>query len=283
MKAKGKKYLPQNCDIDIKSIIKKSQEYFFLAKNAGIEKRREVFKDYHALVKRNLMPFIKFSEEMSIQAKSHLPWNHKKAIEEIGSMGRRYLLDVAHFIRTHRIKSGKILSFNLSDVICINKGKPGKEREFGRRFQVGRLKGNFLAVYTCTSLEMNDKLELQNLLREHEEIFGKEVIETVTTDKGYYSQDNIKYTEENIGSTIGLQRPTKVKEQVVDHRKEELHNRRSGVEPIIGHAKKFGLGKSRMKSDKATLASGYRSVFGFNLHQLTRNLKNSKNIKVKQI
>ena len=38
------------------------------------------------------------------------------------------------------------------------------------------------------------------------------------------------------------------------------------------HAKKFGLAKSRAKSDQTTLASGYRSILGFNLHQLTRYL-----------
>ena len=71
----------------------------------------------------------------------------------------------------------------------------------------------------------------------------------------------------------GVQRPVNVKNQVEGHRKEELFNRRAGVEPVIGHAKKFGLGKSRMKSDEATLASGYRSVTGFNLHQLVRKLE----------
>ena len=55
--------------------------------------------------------------------------------------------------------------------------------------------------------------------------------------------------------------------------KKELFNRRAGVEPLIGHAKRFGLGKSKMRSDEATLASGYRSVTGFNLHQLMRKLE----------
>ena len=47
-------------------------------------------------------------------------------------------------------------------------------------------------------------------------------------------------------------------------------SRRAGIEPLIQHAKSFGLGRSRMKSDATTLASGYRAVMGFNLHQLMR-------------
>jgi hypothetical protein len=54
--------------------------------------------------------------------------------------------------------------------------------------------------------------------------------------------------------------------------KERLHNRRAGIEPLIGHIKRGGqLGKSRMKSDAATLAAGYGFVIGFNLRQLIRN------------
>lgn len=52
-----------------------------------------------------------------------------------------------------------------------------------------------------------------------------------------------------------------------------LKRRRVGIEPLIQHAKSFGLGKSRMKSDATTLASGYRAVTGFNLHQLIRHME----------
>lgn len=39
--------------------------------------------------------------------------------------------------------------------------------------------------------------------------------------------------------------------------REQLHGRRAGIEPLIGHAKHGGqLGRSRMKSDLTTLAAG---------------------------
>ena len=48
--------------------------------------------------------------------------------------------------------------------------------------------------------------------------------------------------------------------------------RLAGIEPLIGHAKHGGqLGKSRMKSDAATLAAGYGSNLGFNVRQLIRH------------
>ena len=73
----------------------------------------------------------------------------------------------------------------------------------------------------------------------------------------------------------GLQRPVNIKsEQGLPSREvqERLKDRRAGIEPIIGHAKHGGqLGRSRMKSDAATLAAGYASVLGLNLRQLTRH------------
>ncbi|HBD7101984.1 TPA: hypothetical protein ACT96X_001407 [Legionella pneumophila] len=59
--------------------------------------------------------------------------------------------------------------------------------------------------------------------------------------------------------------------KVVKEREEELVNRRSGIEPLIGHAKHGGqLGRSRMKSDKGIESSGYTAVLGFNMRQLIK-------------
>ena len=65
--------------------------------------------------------------------------------------------DVGHFVRTHTIKPGKRLSFHAKAVVCIKKGKAGKPHEFGRVFQLGRLGGNLLIAFSCTSVRMEDK------------------------------------------------------------------------------------------------------------------------------
>ena len=266
-------YLQGEIAINIKAIIKKSQEYFFLSKNTLAEKRRQIFAKYYALVKSELMPLIHFVESLPEQVVEEFPWNYRDAVLEIAEKAWRYLLDVAHFIRTNTIKRGKVLSFKMEDVICVVKGKAGKACEFGRVFQVGRIAGNFLKCYTSTSLRMGDQESLIPILMEHQNIFGEGVLKSVTTDKGYYSHENVKYVERITGDADGIQRPVNVKNQVEGHRKEELFNRRAGVEPLIGHAKQYGLRRSRMKSDKATLSSGYRSITGFNLQQLIRRLE----------
>ena len=103
-------------------------------------------------------------------------------------------------------------------------------------------------------------------------MFGEGVLESVATDKGYWTSKNKRALMDLGITTAGLAKPGKLKEEATDIvLQERLHNRRAGIEPLIGHVKRGGqLGKSRMRSDAATLAAGYGSVLGFNLRQVVR-------------
>lgn len=263
----------QEIYVDLKNIKTKAREYFFLAKNRGIEVKRGIFKQLHKLVKQQLRPVIAFSQTISKKEALNLPWNIQRIYRQIKNNARRYLLDVGHFTRTHAIKVGKLLSFHASQVACIKKNKAYKKMEFGRVFQLGRIKGNFLFVLKSTSVRMEDKHSFIPLVKEHQKLFGNGILENLATDKGYWSDKNRKMILQMGKTTAGIQKPFTVKEIEKDlSQQEHLRNRRAGIEPLIGHAKHGGqLGKSRMRSDKATLAAGYGSILGLNLRQLIRH------------
>jgi hypothetical protein len=271
LKAKKKTYVP-SISIDIERIRKTAQSYFFLRKTAPIEERRELFKRYHRFVKSQLRSTMEFCKHLTSRQLNALPWNIRRVLTEIRELGWRYLLDVGHFTRTHGIKAGKILSFHAHQVACIKKGKAGKDKEFGRVFQLGRIGGNFLLAFACNSVRMEDKRSLLPAVHEHREIFGKATLKQIGTDKGYYKCKNIKEVQALLINTDGIQRAVNAKNQPDRQVVKALRDRRSGIEPLIKHAKSFGLGKSRMKTDSTTLASGYRSVMGFNLHQMMRHM-----------
>jgi len=204
-----------------------------------------------------------------------MPWNIRRATETLRRNAWRYLLDVAHFIRTHHLKPGKILSLHARAVACVKKGKLGKPFEFGRVYQLGRIAGNFLFVGACTSLRMDDKSSLVSMLDEHAALFGEETLTSAAADKGYWSSTNRKEMIKRKVKEIGLQSPQNIRNrqglpspEVCD----KLKDRRAGIEALIGRTKHGGqLGRSRMKSDEATLGAGYSSVLGFNLRQLMRH------------
>jgi hypothetical protein len=169
-----------------------------------------------------------------------MPWNIRIALNRINTMARKYLLDVAHFIRTHKMKPGKVLSFHARAVACIKKGKVGKDKEFGRVFQLARVAGNFLFVGSCTSLKMNDKQSFPAMLVEHALLFGEGALESVAADKGYWSAKNQKELIRFGVKESGLQRPLNIKSQVglpSIEIQETLRDRRAGIEALIGRTK----------------------------------------------
>jgi hypothetical protein len=254
--------------VNLKAVKKEAKAYFFMAKNVSSEIKHAAFEALYETVKEQIIPVIEICTSLDKELLKNIPWNIKRGLEQIQTHAKKYLDDIAYFIETQTMKSGKILSFHLKEVACIMKGKLGKAKEFGRVFQLGRIGGNFFIVLPSTTVRQEDKLSLPLIVEEHENIFGEGVLKSVGTDKGYYSKKNEKILQEKIPE-VGIQIPGNVKEQrTID---QELKNRRAGIEPLIGHAKNFGLRKSRMKSDETTLASGYRSILGFNLHQLMRH------------
>lgn len=282
VKGKVRKSLRLEFGIDVKAVKKVAREYFFLPKNKSIEIKRTVFKRLHKIVKQQLRPLVKLCENLTKKQIEQLPWNIRRAFYQLKNDSWRYLLDVGHFTRAHTIKAGKVLSFHVKELACIKKGKVGKEFEFGRVFQLGRIKGNFLFVLQSKSIKMNDKENFIPLMEEHTKLFGDGAITTVAADKGYWSKKNRQELLKRKITTVGLQQPSTVKLKTgeVDLR-DRLQNRRAGIEPLIGHTKQGGqLGKSRMKSDIATLAAGYSSVLGFNLRQTVRCLQGKVKIAI---
>jgi len=64
------------------------------------------------------------------------------------------------------------LSFHAKALACIKKGKAGKEMEFGRVLQLGRIKGNFLFVLESRSIKMNDKQSFPDTMQQDEKRYS---------------------------------------------------------------------------------------------------------------
>lgn len=275
LRDKTRGLLPDGLAVDMKAVKKMARKYFFLPKNTDIETRRQAFKELHRFVKQQMRPVVDLCAGLGPRRLANMPWNVRRAAGQIAAHGWRYLLDVGHFTREHTIKAGKILAFHAQQVACIKKGKVGKDKEFGRVFQLGRIKGNFLFVLASTSIKMDDKRSLVPLVEEHARLVGDGVLQSVSADKGYWRAKNQHELSRRGIAESGLQRPTNTKNRQglpSAEVQERLRDRRAGIEPMIGHAKYGGqLGKSRMRSDAATLAAGYGSVLGLNLRQMIRH------------
>ncbi len=276
-----KKMLPNagagmNLDVDIKSIASKARACFFLPKKATKEDKSQRLSELLDIVSRPVLNVINACKLVKKSTKDKLSWNMKRSMQQL-EHAIAYFASVKQYVETGTASLEKRLSLHLNEVACFNKKKAHKKYEFGRAFQIGRLsKGNFLFVGKSNNVRMDDKKSFISMLQEHENLFGKEALRSVATDKGYYSNKNVKALVGKNITQIGIQVPGNTKNKNITLSEEEsdhLINRRAGIEPLIGHAKHGGqLGRSRMKNDRNTESAGYAAILGFNLRQTTRSL-----------
>lgn len=272
-----KKLVPGKCSfpqVDLKEIARTARSCFFQKRYATQEEKSDRLAQLWAAVSQPVIQTIQACRKLCTKDLKRLKWNIKYSVNQLVSHGEDYLRESKIFVETGKSTPTKKLAFHLDEVSCFSKGKMHKKHEFGRAYQIGRVGGNFLFVASCTSVQMDDKKALKSVIDEHENLFGSKKIESLGTDKGYYSNKNIKYAVKKGIRKVGIQAPVSVKNNIVQltpEDQEDLYNRRSGIEPLIGHVKQGGqLGRSRMKSDETIKASGYASVLGFNLRQMIK-------------
>lgn len=259
--------------VDIKGIALKAKNCFFQKRYSTKEEKSDNLQQLWDCVSDPVNRIIKACKSLTKTQSERLKWNIKRAKDQLMEHGEAYLESAKIFIETGKSIKGKRLSFHLGEVECFSKGKAHKKHEFGRAFQLGRIGGNFLFAGSCTSIRMDDKKSVEPMLTEHNKIFGGQVVDSLATDKGYYSKKNVKHSQAKGVRKVGIQKPCSVKKNnlLSAEDEEELYNRRSGIEPLIGHVKQGGqLGRSRMKSDSTIESSGYTSVLAFNLKQTIR-------------
>jgi hypothetical protein len=242
-------------NVNMKKIALAARSFFFLSKNAKKEIKDQKKLSLLQVVEKEVNPVLTACMNLDKSFVNKMPWNHKKTINQIKASAVQFLKDVHTFLIEGAMVPTKILSFHLNDVMCCTKKKLGKKYQFGRIFQLGRIGGNFMFVKKSTSTHMPDKSSLDGVMQEHGQIFGPVGINSVSTDKGYYSDKNEKLLVNKDVKEIGIQRPANIKKvhpkPVSKECEENLINRRSGIEPLIGHLKHGGqMGRSRMKSDK---------------------------------
>jgi len=126
-----------------------------------------------------------------------------------------------------------IQSLHAYDVGCFDKGKLNKGLELGRAYQLGRIGGDFLYVGTCDSGYMPDAPSLPKMLKIHEKLFGEASLQSIATDKGYYSLANEQALIKQGVPDIHLPRPSRVLNAAPETTpwsiRKLLHNRRSDI------------------------------------------------------
>jgi len=202
-----------------------------------------------------------------------IKWYIVKKLKKIEKYASVYIKQVKHYCRTGRASKNKILSFHQENVAAIAKGKEHIKYEFGQTWQVGCFDGNFVfGKFSPSDLMYSDASAVKDMLKEvmnNENIDDPSFLETFGADRGYCSSENFESLE-----AVGIEQqgihPKGKGDWRITEKEDATYfiNRRAGIEPIIGHLKRLGLGKSRMKTDIGTIAEGARSFIAFNIRKI---------------
>lgn len=256
---------------NIENTSKDFKSYFFAKKSEnGMKLKKEIFSKSVKLSNRIVKSIISIQ---SILKDYELPWSYKKDIEQIIKVAPFLIEQIKYFIKNEEVAPNKILSLHAKEVKCISKGKAGKPYEFGRKFFIGRLPGNYTYTFTDEDFALEDSKSMEKALKEYKDIFDQ-MPDSVSGDQGFWSQKNIKACQDinEIGINPRGNKNWKVAEEKIDG----IKTRRAKVEPLIGHLKRRGMGKSKMKSDKMTKMDGQRSSLSLNLSRLIKDLGNEE-------
>lgn len=276
-------YLPEKAgeliEVNLKTIKGIARNYWFTKhKSVNQEQKAGLLKQLWEQVSAVTLPMVRLAQYL---AEPYLlatlrPSEQSLVLRFIDKAPR---LLTGLFERCYEALPRKIdcYSYFRDSVHCFNKGKAHKSCEFGRQFQIARIEGNFLYSIPNNSVQMFDPHQIKPMLKQHIELF-QTPIESLVTDKGYYSKDNEKFALELGIEKVAIQRPRRKLDKppdnpLTDEQLEPLVNRRAGIEAIIGHLKQDGqMGRSRMRLDDSTESSGYTSILGFNCRQLMNRL-----------
>ena len=268
-------------ETDMKAIKGLAKQHYFEKSKAikqKVEARKQALAKLWGLVSEAIQPVIRFARIMDepfiIES---LPVRDKNRIVNFIQKAPALLGELFERCYENTPRQSKFFSFHRNEVDCFNKNKHHKGIEFGRQFQLGRVGGNFVYSIPNDSIRMPDAASLKKMVVQHIELFQTS-IESIGTDKGYYSKDNEKLALDFGVKAVAIQKPNRKLNDAPDNpisqeQLEALENRRGGIEPIIGHLKRYWqMGRARMKSDQTTESSGYASMLGFNLRQMIRYL-----------
>jgi IS5 family transposase len=197
--------------VDLKAVKSKACAYFFANKQRGMEYKRKVFETLYRTVKKQVRSAVEYCKGLKGKQLKKLPWNIRAKVDQIREHTTKYLKAVRHFIRTHKMRVGKILSFHLREVACIKKGKVGKDKQFGRVFQLMRIGGNFILPLSAKEVRNEDKKAITPMLEEHGRVFGKGSLKSLGSDKGYYSGSNMTAAKDAGVKEVGIQYPANLK------------------------------------------------------------------------
>lgn len=178
---------------------------------------------------------------------------------------------IQHWITTGKVVKGKIISLFNTNFRAINRGKLGKQVEFGLKWGINQIRGGYVSLFMCSDMMVCDASYAVQSVKEHIRIFGGPPRD-FGFDRAAWSQDHKEEIRELGVKNLGIAPKGQAKWEVGPRLKDRMISERSQVEGKIGTMKRTGLNKSEAKTNLGVRQSALRAALGFNLRRLAKDI-----------
>ncbi|NDF13433.1 MAG: hypothetical protein EB060_11555 [Proteobacteria bacterium] len=199
-----------------------------------------------------------------------------KAALELGRLSGvmdRLLPQILHFLETGFVAAKKVIHLQAPELYAIVRGKAGKSVEFGLKWGINRVDGFVQGFLIDGGEHVSDQRFCIQAIKEHIAMFGEAPI-AYGFDRGGYSKANINRALKLGVKDVGIAPTGKTPWSVTDAKAEKIKRERARVEGSIGtlKSKRYGFNRPDAKSARSMQTYGHRSILGFNLMKMVREL-----------
>ena len=181
---------------------------------------------------------------------------------------------ISKWIQTGRVAKGKILSLFNTHFRAINRGKVGKQIEFGLKWGINQIRGGYVSIFMHKDMMCHDANYAVLGVQEHIRIFG-EAPKDFGFDRAAWSTEHKKKIRDLGVKNLAIAPKGQAKWEVGPQVKERMVRERAQIEGKIGTMKRRGLNKCEAKINSRVRMSALRAGLSLNLRRFAKDLATS--------
>jgi hypothetical protein len=178
---------------------------------------------------------------------------------------------ISQWVKKGSVAKNKIISLFNVDFRAINRGKVGKNVEFGLKWGINQIRGGYVSVYMHQNMMCHDANYAVLGVKEHIRIFGKPPRD-FGFDRAAWSAEHKKEIRKLGVKNLAIAPKGKARWDVGPRVKDRMVCERSQIEGKIGTMKRTGLNKSEAKLPNRVRMSALKAGLCLNLKRFAKDL-----------
>ena len=252
-----------------KEIFKQVKHHHLFAKGAQqkqeilkslVEKTRELMEDCHQVI------------EQVGQGADRVAQAGGEKLKQMEVFCATLLRQIAHWLQTGTVASGKYLHAGVTGARAIVKNKTGKRVEFGFKWLIHRIGGGYIFGKRVAATADENKMPIE-AIKDYRQVFGEKAVPEMSVyDRGGSAKTTVEALQKLEVKKVGLVPKGKSPWSVAEADQKEVMSQRGQTEGSIGTLKRYGFGGRRERSNETVEAAGQRALVSVKLNKLTRDL-----------